>query len=175
MNKEEALSVLNEFLSSTHLELVATVKADVLKIVESIEPDHEKVVLPHVAGKWVDQCKCIGKPSALFAGGSMPIDAYNWLFAKDIYTNTVREELLMKAYFNGWIPEREKRYRVYVPHTDQVFVYTHALWIDGKIHVEAHELEEQSDDPTELFTMIEIQNLHLEHCEREEVESDDHE
>lgn len=55
MSKEEARAVLNEFLSRNHLELVTNVKAYVLKIVESIEPEHKKVVLPKAVGDQWDK------------------------------------------------------------------------------------------------------------------------
>lgn len=168
MNKEDARAVLNEFLSRNHLELVDNVKAYVLNIVDAIEPEHEKVVLPHVVGKWVDQCKSIGKPSALFAGGSMPIDVYNWLFAKDIYTNTVRGELIMKAYLNGKVANPEKLYRVKVYGIDLPGLF-YRKRDDGTLSF----VQGGAGMPETEFTISEIEQLHLENCEREEVTDDD--
>lgn len=135
MSKEEALSVLNEFLSRNHLELVANVKEYVLKIVESIEPEHKKVVLPKEVGEQWDKLVA-NQPS-------------------DNEGNSVEQP--------------DKLYRVYVPRTDQVYVYTHRVWSDRKVHLETQEFEEQSDDLTELFTERQIDELKLQDYEREEA------
>ena len=168
MSKEEAKKEFDRWFNPDDLPNRYLVVYEVSKLIDAIEPDHEKVVLPNVVGKWVDQCKCIGKPSALFAGGSMPIDVYNWLFAKDIHTNTVREELLMKAYFNGWTPEREKRYRVKVYGIDLP-----ALFYRKRDDGTQSFVQGGAGLPETEFTMDEIKQRHLENCEREEVTDDD--
>jgi hypothetical protein len=125
MSKEEALSALNEFLSSTHL---ATVKADVLKIVESIEPEHKKVVLPKAVGEqWdmlvdhyasdqvvTDKCSAINRalrwlPNRWSVGLDCGDLLYWWANTQDSYTK------LADAARYGWIPERVKSWNVFVP------------------------------------------------------------
>lgn len=56
-----------------------------------------------------------------------------------------------------------------MPGTDQVYVYTHRVWPDRKVHQEVQEIEEQSDDLTELFTERQIDELKLQDYEREEA------
>lgn len=125
MSREEALSALNEFLSSTHL---ATVKADVLKIVESIEPEHKKVVLPKAVGEqwdmlvdyYVSHQAVTDKWSVInYAIDSLPsLGSSNldygdlvhwWINTQDSYTK------LADAARYGWIPERVKSWNVFVP------------------------------------------------------------
>jgi hypothetical protein len=48
-------------------------------------------------------------------------------------------------------------------------VYTHRVWPDRKVHQEVQEIEEQSDDLTELFTERQIDELKLQDYEREEA------
>ena len=181
MNKEDARAVLNVFLSRNHLELVTNVKAYVLKIVESIEPEYEKVVLPEAVGEQWD--KLVASQTADDRGTQIDYalsklgycyDGYHELF--EWWQDTPDANLtLIYARKYGWVPEPQpdKLYRVYVPGTDQVYVYTHRVWSDRRVHLEVQEIEEQSDEPTELFTMIEIQDLNLEDYEREEVTDDE--
>ncbi|WP_367368247.1 DUF1642 domain-containing protein [Schleiferilactobacillus harbinensis] len=128
MSKEEARAVLNEFLSRNHLELVTNVKAYVLKIVESIEPEHKKVVLPKAVGEqWdmlvdhyvsdqavTDKCSAINHamrwlPNRWSVGLDCGDLLYWWANTQDSYTK------LADAARYGWVPEKEKLWNVFVP------------------------------------------------------------
>ncbi|MFT8515051.1 DUF1642 domain-containing protein [Schleiferilactobacillus harbinensis] len=128
MSKEEARSVLNEFLSRNHLELVTNVKAYVLEIVDSIEPEHQKVVLPKAVGEqwdklvvhYVSNQAVTDKWSAInYAIGSLPNLGSSslvygdlvrwWEKTQDSYTK------LADAARYGWVPEKEKLWNIFVP------------------------------------------------------------
>lgn len=121
MSKEEALSALNEFLSSTHL---ATVKADVIKIVESIEPEHKKVVLPKAVGEQWDRLVA-NKPSnnngnsvdyALSDLANDVNDSADFPQLSDWWGSTPDSyRKLIDASRYGWVPEKEKLWNVFVP------------------------------------------------------------
>lgn len=183
MSKEEARAVLNEFLSRNHLELVTNVKAYVLKIVESIEPEHKKVVLPKAVGEqWdklvdhyvscqtvTDKCSAINYamcwlPNRWSVGLDCGDLVHWWANTQDSYTK------LADAARYGWVPEpkRDKLYRVKVYGIDLPGLY---YWKrdDGTTSF----VQGGAGQPETEFTMDEIRKRHLEKCEREEVIDDD--
>lgn len=171
MNKEEAKKEFAQWAINQEGRIDrAMVMNHVLWAIDNIELEHSKVVLPKIIGMWVSQCARVHMPERLINENNTPGDVDDWLMNNGNNYDEDRQKQLMLAYVNGWVPE--PRYLVYVPQTGQGFVYTHGPWIDGKIHVEVHELDEQSDDPTELFTMEEIDELKLQDYEREEVQHD---
>lgn len=124
MSKEEARAVLNEFLSRNHLELVTNVKAYVLKIVESIEPEHKKVVLPKAVGEQWDKLVA-DQPSN---NNGNPVDYALSDLANDVNDSVDFPQLsdwwgntpdsyrkLIDAERYGWVPEKEKLWNVFVP------------------------------------------------------------
>lgn len=120
MSKEEARSVLNEFLSRNHLELVTNVKAYVLKIVESIEPEHKKVVLPKEVGEQWD--KLVASQTTDDQGVTTTDYGLTKLVRYNLDGDRFRElvewwdhtsnscETLINAAKYGWVPEPEKLY-----------------------------------------------------------------
>lgn len=181
MSKEDTLSVLNEFLSRNHLELVTNVKAYVLKIVESIEPEHKKVVLPKAVGEQWDMLvdhyasdqTVTDKSSAInYAMRWLPnrwsvgLDCgdllYWWANTQDSYTK------LADAARYGWVAKPDKRYRVKVYGIDLPGLY---YWKrdDGTTSF----VQGGAGQPETEFTMDEIKQRHFEKCEREEVKEHD--
>ena len=173
MNKEEALSTLNEFLSNIHL---ATVKADVLKIVESIEPEHKKVVLPKAVGEQWD--KLVSYNSTIVQPGdeldSALVDIitsrsdqdteaiYGWLAD----TWNAYSKLIDAARY-GWVAKPEKLYRVKVYGIDLPGMF-YRKRDDGTLSF----VQGGAGMPETEFTLDEIKQRHLERCEREAVIDD---
>ncbi|MCT2909440.1 hypothetical protein EFT87_12340 [Schleiferilactobacillus harbinensis] len=181
MSKEEARAALNEFLSRNHLELVTNVKAYVLKIVESIEPEHKKVVLPKEVGEQWDKrvdhyvsCQTVtDRWSAInYAIASLPSLgssspdygdlAHWWINTQDSYTK------LADAARYGWVAKPEKLYRVKVYGIDLPGVFYRKR--DGGTLTF---VQGGAGLPETEFTMGEIKHRHLENCEREEVTDDE--
>lgn len=181
MNKEDARAVLNEFLSRNHLELVDNVKAYVLKVVESIEPEHKKVVLPKEVGEqWDmlvdhylscqtvnDKCSAINcamrwLPNRWSVGLDCDDLLYWWANKHDSYTK------LADAARYGWVAKSDKLYRVKVYGIDLPGLF---YWKrdDGTLSF----VQGGAGQPETEFTIGEIKQRHLEHCEREEVTDND--
>lgn len=173
MNKEEAkVNIHNAFaVYATGAQSAPDFAAKLYEIVDAVELEHQKVLLPETVGDWVDWVKSVRMPGGLFDKGITPLSVDVWLKRNSTAMDESREKDLMRAYLDGWTsePKHDKLYRVYVPETGQVYVYTHRVWSDRKVHLEVQELEEQSDDSTELFTMKQIQDLNLEDYDWEEV------
>ncbi|QFR64063.1 hypothetical protein LH991_08785 [Schleiferilactobacillus harbinensis] len=180
MSKEEARSVLNEFLSRNHLELVANVKAYVLNIVDAIEPEHKKVVLPKAVGEQWD--KLVANQPSNSEGSSVDyalLDLVNK--ANDTNDNAGFRQLsdwwgripdsyrkLIDAARYGWVPKSDKLYRVKVYGIDLPALF---YWKrdDGTLSF----VQGGAGQPETEFTMDEIKQWHLENCEREEVIDDE--
>ena len=77
------------------------------------------------------------------------------------------EELLMKAYVNGYTVAKEKKYNVKVPHT---YLY---YWkkLDGGLSI--NDLVANDKYDAMKFTEAEIEHYNLQDCEKEEVTDDD--
>ena len=78
------------------------------------------------------------------------------------------EELLMKAYVNGYTveKEKEKKYNVKVPHTKDVWYYKS---VDGNLRTICPEDKKLRG----TFTEAEIKHYGLQDCEKEEVTDDE--
>ena len=79
-------------------------------------------------------------------------------------SNEKDEELLMKAYVNGYTVKEEKQYNVKVPHTEDVWYYKTC---DGNL-MTISDKKLRSD-----FTEEEIEHYGLQDCEKEEVTDDE--
>jgi hypothetical protein len=77
------------------------------------------------------------------------------------------EDLLMKAYVNGYTVEKENKYNVKVPHT---YLY---YWkkLDGGLSI--NDLAENDEYDALKFTEEEIEYYGLQDCEKEEVTDDE--
>lgn len=133
MSKEDARAVLNEFLSRNRLELAANVKAYVLEIVESIDPEHQKVVLPKAVGEqwdtlvdyyhsynsgendWSAVDYALNRISELEAAHDKYYEITNWW----VNTKDSCAQLVDAARY-GWVPEKEKLWNVFVPQAIKV-------------------------------------------------------
>jgi hypothetical protein len=176
MSKEEARAVLNEFLSRNHLELVTNVKAYVLKIVESIEPEHKKVVLPKAVGEQWDKLVSDEKDS----GKATKVDDALYDLSHNVHIDGLDTRLLFNWWVNtpgsysalidaskyGWVPKPEKLYRVKVYGIDLPALF-YRKREDGTLTF----VQGGAGLPETEFTMDEIKQRHLENCEREEVGS----
>lgn len=170
MNKEEAKHFVRKWYLDHGLTIGGLIEA-MDGMIDAINPYPEETVLPKVVGDWVGKCTGQGVPEWLLNMSMMPREVSVWLRNKGNYVDEHHQQLLMYAYLYGWVPELQpdKLYRIYVPGTDQVYVYTHRVWSDRKVHLEVQEIEEQSDDLTELFTERQIDELKLQDYEREEA------
>lgn len=75
------------------------------------------------------------------------------------------EELLMKAYVNGYTLAKEKKYNVKVPHIKDVWYYK----VDDNYCYAASSLGACLSDDRFLFTDADIERYGLQDCEKEEV------
>ena len=178
MSKEEARAVLNEFLSRNHLELVTNVKAYVLKIVESIEPEHKKVVLPKAVGEQWD--KLVASQTTddqsvtttdygltKLARYNLDGDRFHELVEWWDHTSNSYETLINAAKY-GWVAKPDKLYRVKVYGLDLPALF-YRKRDDGTLSF----VQGGAGLPETEFTMDEIKQRHLENCEREEVIGND--
>jgi hypothetical protein len=179
MSKEEARAVLNEFLSRNHLELVANVKEYVLKVVESIEPEHEKVVLPKEVGEQWDNLvrgeednagKAMKVDNALYdLSHNVHIDGLDTLLLFNWWSSTPGSySALIDASKYGWVAKPDKLYRVKVYGLDLPALF-YRKRDDGTLSF----VQGGAGLRETEFTMDEIKQRHLENCEREEVIDDD--
>ena len=174
MNKEEALSTLNEFLSRNHLERVTDVKEYVLKIVESIEPEHKKVVLPKAVGEQWDKLVYSEKDNdfATKVDNALYDLSHNFFIdslGAQLLFNWCRDtpgaySMLIDASKYGWVPKLEKLYRVKVYGIDLPGLF-YRKRDDGTLSF----VQGGAGQPETEFTLDEIKHRHLENCEREEV------
>lgn len=76
------------------------------------------------------------------------------------------EDLLMKAYVNGYTVAKEKKYNVKVPHTSLYY------WkkLDGGLSI--NDLVANDKYDAMKFTEAEIEQYELQECEKEEVTDD---
>lgn len=77
------------------------------------------------------------------------------------------EDLLMKAYVNGYTVAKEKKYNVKVPHTKEVWYYKS---FDGNLRVICPAEDEKLRGK---FTEAEIEHYGLQDCEKEEATDND--
>ena len=79
------------------------------------------------------------------------------------------EELLMKAYVNGWTVEKQKRWNVKVPHAEKTLYRKHD---SGALFASIY-VGPQNHANDFLFTAAEIEHYGLQDCEKEDVTDDD--
>lgn len=178
MSKEDARAVLNEFLSRNRLELAANVKAYVLEIVESIDPEHQKVVLPKAVGEEWDKLVSLEKGSSRATKVDNALYDLTKEFGQNVLINVLDTRPLLNWWSStpgsysalidaskyGWVAESDKLYRVKVYGIDLPGLY---YWKrdDGTLSF----VQGGAGQPETEFTMDEIRHHHLKNCEREEV------
>lgn len=174
MTKEEARAVLKKFLSRNQLAPVTDVKAYVLKIVESIEPERKKVVLPKKVGEQWDKLVCSEKDSdfatkvddALYdLSHNVHNDGLDILSLRNWWSITPGScSALIDASKYGWVAKPDKLYRVKVYGLDLPALF-YRKRDDGTLSF----VQGGAGLRETEFTMDEIKQRHLENCEREEV------
>lgn len=110
----------------------------------------EKVVLTNEQAKIVDNARDMEYPA-------------NYISQRTFSSDD--EKLLMNAYVNGYTVEKDKKYNVKVPHTDDSYFYK----IDDEYcnAGDSYHLEGMADK--KWFTDAEIEHYGLQNCERVKV------
>lgn len=134
-----------ETTSKTRAEIVADEEGG--QIVTLIE-EPEKVVLTKEQAEIVEEAHDSTYPASYIAGSSDD------------------EKLIMNAYVNGYTVEKEKKYNVKVPHTEDVWYYKG--W-DSKLET----IGQMANKHRVTFTEEDIEKYGLQNCEKEEVNGDD--
>ena len=177
MNKEEAKKELAWWFTPDDFPNRDLVVYEVSKLIDAIEPEHKKVVLPKAVGEQWD--KLVSYNSTIVQPGdeldSALVDIitsrpdqdtealYGWLAD----TWNAYSKLIDAARY-GWVPKPDKLYRVKVYGIDLPGLF---YWKrdDGTLSF----VQGGAGQPETQFTMSEIKHRHLENCEREEVIDDD--
>ena len=119
-------------------------------VVELVEP--KKVVLTKEQAKIVEGARDFDYPASHISNNS--------------YED---EELMMKAYVNGYTVEKPKLFLVKVPHTDDSYFYK----IDNDLCNAGDSFSVNFSDDTSRFTEAEIEHYGLQDCEKIWCDSDD--
>lgn len=142
--------------------------------VDAIEPEHKKVVLPKEVGEQWDNLVCEDKDSgettkvdiALYQlSHNVHIDGLDTLLLFNWWRNTPGSySALIDASKYGWVAESDRLYRVKVYGIDLPGLF---YWKrdDGTLSF----VQGGAGQPETEFTIGEIKQRHLEHCEREEA------
>lgn len=180
MNKEEAKAEFAKWFNPQNFPNRFLVVNKVDRLIDKLEPVHEKVVLPKVVGEqWdmlvdhyasdqtvTDKCSAINHalrwlPNRWSVGLDCGDLLYWWANTQDSYTK------LADAARYGWVPKPEKIYRVKVYGIDLPALF-YRKRDDGTLSF----VQGGAGQPETEFTMDEIKRRHLENCEREEVIDD---
>jgi len=140
-------------------------------IVTLIE-EPEKVNLPKKAAEWIDRFKDGGYDiTYIFTEYAMPNEVSDWLEDSDDDAEHREERglMLINAYLYGYTVEKDKKYYVKVPHTDDSYFYK----VDGEYcnAGDSYHLEGMTDK--KWFTDAEIEHYGLQDCEKVECDNDD--
>lgn len=147
---------------------------EVYKLIDAIEPEHQKVVLPKAVGEQWDKLvrgeKDSGKATkvddALYQLSHYAlIDRRDTRLLFNWWKNTPGSySALINASKYGWVPKSDKLYRVKVYGIDLPGLF-YRKRDDGTLSF----VQGGAGQPETGFTLDEIKQRHLEHCEREEV------
>ncbi|WP_262316426.1 DUF1642 domain-containing protein [Lacticaseibacillus parakribbianus] len=120
-------------------------------VVELVEAP-EKVVVSAEEAEMLEQAKFDDDPAELIVGFVNSHDKYD--------DDRKAEDRLMRAYVNGWVVEKPKRWNVQVPHVDA----QEGLWFfvnsDGKVNAT------YDQDLAQKFTLAEIEHYGLGDCQK---------
>ena len=176
MSKEEAKKEFDRWFNPDDFPSRYLVVYEVSKLIDAIEPEHKKAVLPKSVGEQWDKLVensrvddyTTNYESALInlVSGSV-YSGYDTLF--DWYhSNKSTITDLVNASQYGWVPKSEKLYRVKVYGLDLPALF-YRKCDDGTLSF----VQGGAGLPGTEFTMGEIKQRHLENCEREEVIDDE--
>nr|WP_260301615.1 DUF1642 domain-containing protein [Schleiferilactobacillus harbinensis] len=174
MDKEEAKKQIAQWFNPEKSADQAIVNNHLNCLIDAIEPDHKKVVLPEAVGEQWDKLVCYEEDSgettkvdiALYdLSHNVHIDGLDTLLLFNWWRNTPGSySALIDAAKYGWVAKTEKLYRVKVYGIDLPGIF---YWKrgDGTLSfVQGGAGQKETE-----FTISEIEHLHLENCEREEV------
>ncbi|MCT2909840.1 hypothetical protein EFT87_14450 [Schleiferilactobacillus harbinensis] len=181
MNKQEAKKEFSRWFNPKGFQNRDLIVYEVKYLIDSIEPEHKKVALPKIVGEQWDMLvdhyvscqKVTDKSSAInYAMRWLPnrwsvgLDCgdllYWWANTQDSYTK------LADAARYGWVAKPEKLYRVKVYGIDLPGLY-YRKREDGTLTF----VQGGAGMPETEFTISEIEQLHLENCERVEINMED--
>ena len=119
MNKQEAIETIknidtlniNDMIAGQKVDMV--IKNQVLDIISQIN-EPKKVVVPQFVADWIEEAKNMGFCLAdALASNSTPTEVDEWLYGE----NDKNEETFASAWLDGYEVEKEKLYKVIIPHT----------------------------------------------------------
>lgn len=184
MNKEEAKKLLHDqgeqSLWGVDAVNYRNFMNDLDAAIDGIELEHKPALLPPKVGKqWIELVRISLATNQTGSRVDHAVVNLNNLGSLDLeYSDLVNwfnntpdaYAILIDAARYGWTPEPDKKYLVYVPLTDQTFIYRHvAVYLNSKPYLGVVEYDEESKDPAELFTDKQIRDFKLGEYEREEV------
>lgn len=142
------------FFNESYAEAQAGPYGHVVELVEA----PAKVVVIEGEAEILEQAKCDDDPAGLIAGFVDYCDNYD--------DDHKAEDLLMRAYVNGWVVEKPKRWNVKVPHVNNGYYYKDSDGLAVFTATRGRMLQERS-----RFTDVEIEHYGLQDCEKLEVKT----
>lgn len=177
MSKEEAKKEFDRWFNPDDFPNRSLVVYEVSQLIDAIEPEHKKVVLPKAVGEQWDKLVCYEEDS----GETTKVDIALYQLSHNVLINVLDTRSLFNWWRNtpgsysalidaskyGWVPKPEKLYRVKVYGIDLP-----ALFYRKRDEGTLSFVQGGAGLPETEFTMDEIKHRHLENCEREEVIDD---
>ena len=174
MNKEEAKKEFSKWFGPDSFPDFDLVVQEVDYLIDSIEPEHKKVVLPKTVGEQWDKLVYSEKDNdfATKVDNALYDLSHNFFIdslGAQLLFNWCRDtpgaySMLIDASKYGWVPKLEKLYRVKVYGIDLPGLF-YRKRDDGTLSF----VQGGAGQPETEFTLDEIKHRHLENCEREEV------
>src|SRR5574344_570196 len=92
-----------------------------------------KVTIPQFVADWIDECK---KSKLFFSNLNLleeKAEVKNWIYEHDNGDDTTmkREEMVIKAYYDGYVVEKEKLYTVELPNPNKIGNEVNVLMKNG--------------------------------------------
>lgn len=178
MNKEEAKKEFDRWFNPDGFPNRNLVVHEVEYLIDLIEPEHKKVVLPKAVGEQWDKLVRREKDSR----ESTKVDIALYRLSHNVLIDGLGARLLFNWWSStpgsysalidaskyGWVAKPEKLYRVKVYGIDLPGLY-YRKRDDGTTSF----VQGGAGQPETEFTLDEIKHRHLENCEREEVTDDE--
>lgn len=178
MSKEEAKKEFDRWFNPDYFPNRDLLVYEVDYLIDSIEPEHKKVVLPKEVGEQWDKLVCSENNNdfatkvddALYdLSHNVHNDGLDILSLRNWWSITPGSySALIDASKYGWVAKPEKLYRVKVYRLDLPAMF-YRKREDGTLTF----VQGGAGLPETEFTMDEIKHRQLENCEREEVTTDE--
>lgn len=178
MSKEEAKKEFDRWFNPKDFPNRSLLVYEVNKLIDAIEPEHKKVVLPKAVGEQWDKLVYSEKDNdfatkvdnALYdLSHNVHNDGLDILSLRNWWSITPGScSALIDASKYGWVAKLDKLYRVKVYGIDLP-----ALFYRKRDDGTQSFVQGGAGLPETEFTMDEIKQRHLENCEREEVTDDE--